>query len=327
MKNLKISIITPSLNQGKYLEETIDSIISQNYSNLEFLVIDGGSTDNSIDIIKKYQKYINFWVSEKDTGQSNAINKGFIQASGDIITWINSDDILQPNILPKISEYFEDPRVGLIFGKTITFGEGISEKISVPITSNLKSQFLGKVVFAQPSSFFRKDVLSNYGLLDESLHFGMDYDLFVRIALNYRIIQINELISRYRYHPDSKTISQSFNFALDWAKVFSKVLRSFNFTSTLISDLKSLNLYVDGSDSYVVENEYNIDDLNLAYLYFLQEQAQLYYGSFNTFKSAEIVRHIKFLDFNFYKKFKLDDIEFRSKYIPVSVLKLIKLIR
>lgn len=324
IKYPKISIITPSFNQGIYLEDTINSILSQQYQNLEYIVIDGGSTDNSIEILKKYQKYITYWISEKDFGQSNAINKGLNRSSGKILTWVNSDDILQPGILKKIPSYFNDNDVGLVFGKSISFGVGIQDKLSDNNIENLNSQILGKVVFPQPASFFRREVFLNQGLLDESLHFGMDYDLFVRIALNFKIKSIEDVVSKNRYHPESKSISQTFNFASDWARVFSRVLRSFEFTDALIDDLKSLKIYQPGSDYYKVSRHYDINDINIAYLYFLKEQAQLYYGAFNLPIALKIVQRIKYLDINFYHEFKLDQIYFRSKFIPSTILKSLK---
>ena len=102
----KISIITPSFNQGKFLEETILSVINQDYPDLEYIIIDGGSSDNSVEIIKKYEKYLTYWISEKDSGQSSAINKGLKKISGELVAWINSDDLYCPNVFSKIAEYF-----------------------------------------------------------------------------------------------------------------------------------------------------------------------------------------------------------------------------
>ena len=108
MKYPKITIITPSFNQGNYLEQTIDSVLSQNYSNLEYIIIDGGSADNSVDIIKKYEKHLAYWVSEKDKGQTNAINKGLKIATGDIVNWLNSDDYYEPDALHKVADAFDE---------------------------------------------------------------------------------------------------------------------------------------------------------------------------------------------------------------------------
>ena len=327
MKNKKITIITPSLNQGSYLEATINSILSQNYPNLEYFIIDGGSVDESVNIIKKYENKIDYWVSENDSGQSNAINKGLKRASGSIVTWVNSDDMLQPGILSKVSSYFDEPDIGLIFGKTISFGDDTSEKISSFDINDLNSKLLGKVAFPQPASFFRREILDEHGLLDESLNYGMDYDLFVRIALNYKIYPIDDIVSRNRYHSESKSIANTFNFSLDWAKVFSKLLRSFDFTEELVTELKKLNLYHEGTDYYKVSIKYNIAELQKAYLYFLQEQAQLYYSSYRMTNAKEIVNRINQLDGEFYSQHKLYNINFRSTYLPISLIKLLKFLR
>lgn len=323
----RITIVTPSFNQGRYLESTICSILDQEYSNLEYFVIDGGSTDHSVDIISKYEKHINYWVSEKDGGQSEAINKGFVRATGDFISWINSDDMLQPGILSKIPSYFDKGDVGLIFGKSISFGDGVIEKTSCCYFDDLSARTLSCVAFPQPASFFRRKILEEQGFLDESLHFGMDYDFFARIALNYEIKPINEIVSRNRYHRESKSIAKTFNFALDWARVFSKLLRSFEFTGEIISDLKDLQIYHDGVDCYEVGREFQKSDIQRAYIYFLQEQAQLYYGAYRMHEARRIVKRIKQLDSDLYERYRLGDIYFRSGYIPIGVMKLLKLLR
>jgi glycosyltransferase involved in cell wall biosynthesis len=323
----KITVITPSLNQGKYLESTICSVLDQKYSNLEYMVIDGGSNDGSIDIIKKYQRHINYWVSEPDCGQSEAINKGLIRSTGEFITWINSDDMLEPGILPKIPAHFNRASIGLIFGRSISFGNNFSEKLSNFDFDNFYPKLLGKITFPQPASFFRREVLDRYGLLDESLHYGMDYDLFVRITLNYEVVHFDEIVSRNRFHSDSKSVSQVFKFALDWARVFSKILRSFNFTEDLITDLKALSIYDDNVDYYEISRVFNKCDIETAYIYFLQEQAQLYYGAYKLDKAQIIVKRIMQLNSSFYLKYRLNSIHFRSRYVPAPALRLLKFMR
>src|SRR5690349_18748685 len=114
----KISIITPSLNQAKYLEQTIDSVLMQNYPSLEYIVVDGGSTDDSHKIIQKYARHFSYYISERDNGQSNAINKGIKRATGEIINWLNSDDFLEPNCLKTIAEAFTDPSINVVLGRS-----------------------------------------------------------------------------------------------------------------------------------------------------------------------------------------------------------------
>ncbi len=327
MVNPKITIVTPSFNQGNYLEATIKSIINQKYNNLEYFIIDGGSSDESVKIIKKYEKYINYWISEKDGGQSEAINKGLRMATGDFITWINSDDLLQPDILAKIPTFFESSNTGLIFGKSVSFGERLKEKTSRSDFDEQLPKILASVPFPQPSSFFRREILEEQGLLDESLHFGMDYDLFVRIALNYDIRPINEIVSLNRYHSESKTMSMSFNFASDWVKVFSRLVRSFDFTTEIIADLKKLNLYDAAESKYSVKKIFTKSDIEKAYVYFLQEQAQFYYGAYKLKEARNIVSRIKDLDPILYEIYNLNDIYLRGKYFPVNVLRFFKYTR
>src|SRR5690554_4018590 len=121
---IPISIVTPSFNQGHYLEETIDSVLSQNYPNLEYVVIDGGSTDGSVDIIKKYEKHLKYWVSEGDRGQSHAINKGLARCTGEVFNWLNSDDYLEPGALQTIGEAFENPNTTAFIGRSNIVEQG-----------------------------------------------------------------------------------------------------------------------------------------------------------------------------------------------------------
>ena len=151
----KISIITPSFNQGHYLEQTIDSVLSQNYSNLDYIIIDGGSTDNSVDIIKKYEKHLSYWVSEKDSGQSEAINKGINKASGEIINWLCSDDYLESDALKIINEAFKEENINVVSGRFRQFqDDGSFEKIypGTQVTDLLEKTIVTKYL-QQPSTF------------------------------------------------------------------------------------------------------------------------------------------------------------------------------
>ena len=180
----KISVVTPSYNQVKFLEKTILSVLNQNYPNLEFIIIDGDSTDGSVDLIKKYEKYLSYWVSEKDRGQSDALNKGFEKATGEIIGWQNSDDIYLPEAFLKVANFFnKNPKTDVVYGNRFDIngdGDIIGESIFTKF-SKIVYQYDG-ISLGTQSTFWRRDLLSKAGYLDIGLHFSMDYEFFLRAA-------------------------------------------------------------------------------------------------------------------------------------------------
>lgn len=288
----KISIITPSFNQGKYIEETIVSVINQNYPNLEYIVIDGGSGDNSSEIIKKYSSRIHYWISEKDSGQSQAINKGFKRCTGDIITWLNSDDCYLPGTLHKVADYFSKGNFALLYGKSIIFGEGRKETVlGLSQKENVVIRSLSYFPFPQPSTFFRREVLTNQGYLDENLHYCMDHDLLVRIVLNDEIFGVDDIFTRYRYHEAGKS-NFLVKFAEERTMVFSKVLRSFPGTESLIKMLNEIGFYSEGNDKYKVSKSFCFAELNMALIYFLEIQMHYYYHALDKGKSKAIANFL-----------------------------------
>lgn len=207
MKELKFSIITPTLNQAHFIEDTINSVLRQNYKNIEHIVIDGGSSDNTIEILKKYDHIK--WISEKDKGQSNAINKGFKLATGDIIAWINSDDYYDDDVFQKIAKYFsENNKCKFLYGD-ITYIDRDKNILYEVTGGNLSFKNLIKNpdFVRQPSSFWAKEILEEIGYLDESLNVVMDYDYFLRIGKKHEFFYINENLSFYRLYNETKTIS------------------------------------------------------------------------------------------------------------------------
>lgn len=250
----KISIVTPSYNQGKFLEETILSVITQNYPNLEYILIDGGSSDNSLDIIKKHEHSISYWISEKDKGQSEAINKGLQKATGDIVAWLNSDDLYTPNTLFNISKIFqENPDIDLIYGNVENFH---SEKGSfVTNVSEFKpSDFLSRVSIHQPSVFWKRKVHHEIGYLDESLYYTMDYDLWARMFFRYKTKKINQVFSRFRIHSTSKTNNNPPGIYLDSRIVFSRFINSFP-SKEYKEKMVDMNIYHNSDEkSYVISS-------------------------------------------------------------------------
>ena len=209
----KISIVIPSYNQGKYIDEAIKSILEQDYENKEIIVIDGGSNDESLDIIKKHKNHISYWISKNDNGQSHAINKGFCQARGTMLTWLNSDDILLPGALGSVAEswrdsgqpdwiagncVWSDPK-----GKVLRCARGIK-------WSPFLAKF-GLVNVAGPSSFFSRELLEAAGGLREDLHFMMDTDLWLNFARQgARYIRLDRYLWVLRLHSEAKMSGHNF---------------------------------------------------------------------------------------------------------------------
>jgi glycosyltransferase involved in cell wall biosynthesis len=205
----KLSIITPSYNQAKYLEATILSVIEQKDVDFEYIIIDGGSTDGSVDIIRKYEKYLAYWVSEPDAGQTDAINKGFARAQGKIMAWINSDDTYEPGAFKEAVDYMDShPELGLVYGNThFINSEGRKIGNFPAARTNIHLLRQGYVHIPQQAAFFRADLWQQVGPLDPSFYFAMDYDLWVRLAGISSIAYVSRLWANFRLHGDGKTIA------------------------------------------------------------------------------------------------------------------------
>lgn len=326
----KITIITPSYNQGNYLEATILSVLNQEYPNLEYFVIDGGSTDHSINIIRYYDEAINFWVSEKDKGQSDAINKGFRRATGDIVTWINSDDQLMPRALHRVAEYFNKyPDMYVLHGRTILFGDRIADKVKgCPAVDDLTPYYLGALPFPQPSSFFRREAITKYGLLDQSFHYGMDYDFFLRIALNHDFLAVDDIFSKYLLHEDSKSVAFSQRFVKDYTKAFSRLLRSFPFSESMLTELHKFGLYEKGTDSYKVSKIIDEETLKKALLINLKYRLSFYYEDLAITEIRKICSFIRHFDKDYFNRDpEVGAIYMRTRFLgrlPLKVLRSFK---
>ncbi|OGG12837.1 hypothetical protein A3D77_07310 [Candidatus Gottesmanbacteria bacterium RIFCSPHIGHO2_02_FULL_39_11] len=219
-KNLpKISIITPSLNQGKFIEATINSVLSQKYPHLEYLIIDGCSTDNTLNVLKKYTKHL-IWISEKDNGQSDAINKGLKKSTGEIVTYLNADDLLSPCALWKVGEYFQSHKSTMWLtgrcrvidekGNTIRNFATFWKEFWI-YTLLVNSDFMRKKILvilnfiSQPATFWRRELFLKAGFFDEGLRFVMDYDYWLRLYQLTQLDIIRDQLALFRIHPESKT--------------------------------------------------------------------------------------------------------------------------
>jgi len=208
---MKISIVTPSLNQREFIERTILSVLGQKGKfDLEYIIIDGGSTDNTLDIIKNYQDNL-IWVSEKDRGQSDAINKGFNMTSGDILAWLNSDDTYEPGALSEVAERYRKHEFAWCFGNCRNIDENDHEIRKLitgyKIIESKKYSYkrlLSKDFIAQPAVFFTKDLYEEIGPLDLNCQFSMDYDYWLRIGKRYVPLYINKFLANFRWHGESK---------------------------------------------------------------------------------------------------------------------------
>ena len=204
-----ISIITPTLNQRRFIEATIESVLSQDYPRIEYIVVDGGSTDGTLDVLAKYEGRLT-WISEPDRGQSDAINKGFRRAKGEILAWLNSDDTYMPSAARSAADYLvEHPDCAMVYGDGYLIDEEGRVTRRFPATEPFD---LWKLVYVidyilQQSAFFRREAVEAVGYLDECLHWGMDWDLFIKIGKRFRVDYLPKAMANLREYATAKTFS------------------------------------------------------------------------------------------------------------------------
>lgn len=237
-----VSIVTPSLNQGQFIQSTIDSILSQGYSNLEYWVIDGGSSDETLDILHSYGDRLQ-WVSESDSGQSQAVNKGWQLSHGDILGWVNADDLLQPAAIRTAVEALSaQPAIGAVYGDT-AYIDNKGKFIQPYPTCSYNYANLVKDTedyIPQPSVFMRRSVLEKAGWLNEKLHFVMDYDLWLRIGLITSMRYIPKPMAMLRLHPAAKTVKATSKFANEFVSIFQDLIAN----PTLPTSLQQRRTYI-----------------------------------------------------------------------------------
>jgi len=220
-----ISIVTPSYNQGAYLEQTIQSVLGQDHPNIQYMVVDGGSTDGSVEIIRKYSDKLAWWVSERDSGQAEAINKGLKRANGEVVAWLNSDDYYLPGTVSAAMKIFaQNDDVVMIYGDLLAVDEqGQSINVMKFRPLSLRDLLCFQII-GQPSVFFRRSALATTGLLDPSYHYLLDHQLWIRLAQHGRILHVDQTWAAARYHAGAKNRAYAAEFGreafrmLEWAK-------------------------------------------------------------------------------------------------------------
>lgn len=318
----KISIITPSFNQGQYIEETILSVINQNYPNLEYIIIDGGSTDNTVEIIKKYEKHLAYWVSEKDNGQSDAINKGILRATGEIFNWLNSDDYYNPLALHHVAESFLSG-ADVVCGKINFLHIDGSSKMSTAFPhSNNIIEVIASTKYLQPSTFYKTKFIKQCNGVNPLLHYCMDYELWLKYLFKNGLAKItnnDKIIVNFRIHDNSKTFLHAKAFKTDMIKLFVAILSHFdiNIKKKYASLLGTYKFEID-----LVESKK--DMIKSAAAHFFYDEVVNAYGqrNFENFAMLLSLLEVNYIDAT--KKKEIIKMKLREKFLLRWYYKLMK---
>ncbi len=219
-----VSIITPSYNQSAYLEQTIRSVLEQDHPQIEYMVIDGASADNSVEIIKKYADKLAWWVSEKDQGQADAINKGFARASGEIIAWLNSDDYYLPGAVSAAVKILdENPHVVLVYGDMLAVDEHSRTFNTLHYKQLTLEDLLCFQIIGQPSVFMRRSALQKTNGLNPSFHFLLDHLLWIQLARHGKILHASQTWAAARYHAEAKNRAKAAEFGREAFRILETI--------------------------------------------------------------------------------------------------------
>ena len=315
----KITIVTPSYNQGNFLEKTIRSVLDQNYPNLEYIIIDGGSTDHSVEIIKRYEKHLTYWVSEKDKGQSHAINKGLARYTGDIFNWLCSDDYLEAGSLMYIAEAFlSDKNIHCYSGKLRQFSSSGTVGYYGNMLMPSWEDTLRLRVLKQPSVFFSRTAIDKMGPLNEGLHYSMDADWLYRFLFLFgqeNILEDDFLVAHYFLHDGSKTGSQIPGFIKEGDSMmhfFATHIKQQQYTSLL--ERKEINKTYVFPESILKAADRNTLE-HMVFFYLLRKATKIYAESDFDFAKRFLALDNSRIDL---KQDELQMIDFLKKYVESS---------
>ncbi|MDT8412164.1 MAG: glycosyltransferase family 2 protein, partial [Vicingaceae bacterium] len=282
----KISIVTPSYNQGEFIEDTILSVINQNYPNLEYVIIDGESTDQTISIIKKYEDKITYWISEKDKGQTDAINKGFKKITGEIFNWLNSDDLLAENALYTIASHFlENKHCSCLCGREFRFFNDkiVNESFGSSIEYSIEETLI-KAHIDQPSTYFKTSSIKQVFPLASELKYCMDTQLWLGYILLNGIDEINHIEQKlvyFRYHDNSKTYKSAIFFRKELFMLLDDLYLTLENRKSMFFKRVNLNIDIDYYQDLLIIKKNNEDSLDKLY-----RNSAAYFNSLKLFKPA-----------------------------------------
>lgn len=218
-----VSIVTPSFNQAAFLEQTMRSVLEQDYARLEYIVVDGGSTDGSVEIIRKNSDHLAYWISEKDSGQAEAINKGMARANGEIVAWLNSDDYYLPGtISAAVAAFQRDPEAALVYGDMLAVDEHGRTINHLSYRQLALEDLLCFQIIGQPAAFMRRAAFERAGRLDPAFHFLFDHQFWLRIALHGPILHIPQTWAAARYHPAAKNRARAAEFGQEAFRILER---------------------------------------------------------------------------------------------------------
>ena len=229
-----VSIITPSYNQASYLEQTIRSVLEQDYPRIEYIVMDGASTDGSVEIIRKFESRLVYWESVKDAGQADAINKGFARATGEIVAWLNSDDYYLPGTVGKAVKIFEEnPDVVLVYGDMLAVDEHGKTFNTLNYKQLTLEDLLCFQIIGQPAVFMRRSALQKASGLNLTFHFLLDHLLWIQIAKQGRILHVDQTWSAARYHAEAKNVAKAAEFGREAFRILETIAQDKDLAATL----------------------------------------------------------------------------------------------